>query len=200
MYPLIKIPSFATKDIYTFSKEEAKEYYKWFTSIKSERVQILESEVQQMYPEWKLDYTRNSLISLYEWFEKKAKYRNINDEEKEEIEKQISKTPLFVGVIEIPETTFTDETVSICFDAGIYFGETLIFNVLGTKWLQKINSTKYIDYAQPIIATKVSKVPVNPRRSMEGIARRLLDRDTKEIPFVELFDKLVLRFSYEIKQ
>lgn len=199
MYPLIKIPAFANKDIYTFSKEEAKEYFKWFTSIKSERLQILESKVQEMYPEWKLDFTRNSLINLYEWFGKKVMYRNMNDEEKEEIKKQISKTPLLVGVIEIPETTFTDETVSICFDIGVYFGDALIFNVLGAKWIQKINSTSYIDYAQPIIATKVSKVPFNPWGAMEGIARRVLDRDTKEIPFVELFDKLVLRFSNELK-
>ena len=73
MYSLIKIPTFANKDIYTFSKEEAKEYYKWVMSIKSERLQILESEVQAMYPEWKLDCTRNSLIKLYEWFGKKVK-------------------------------------------------------------------------------------------------------------------------------
>lgn len=198
MYPLIKVPAFANKDIYTFSKEEAKAYYKWFTSIKSERLQILESEIQEMYPEWKLDYTRNSLINSYEWFGKKVMYRNMNDEEKEEIKNQISKTPLLVGVIDIPETTFTDETVSICFDIGIYFGDSLIFNVPGTKWIQKINSTNYIDYAQPLIATKVSKVPINPRGAMEGIARRVLDRDTKEITFVELFDKLVLRFSNEL--
>ena len=102
---------------------------------------------------------------------------------------------MLVGVIEIPETIFSDETVSICFVIGVYFGDALIFNVLGAEWIQKINSTSYIDYAQPIIAAKVSKVPFNPRGAMEGIARRVLDRDTKEIPSVELFDKLGLRFS-----
>lgn len=64
MYPLIRIPAFANKDIYAFSKEEAKEYYKWFTSIKNDRIQILESEVQKIYPEWKLNFTRNSLCSI----------------------------------------------------------------------------------------------------------------------------------------
>lgn len=199
MYPLIKIPAFVNKDIYTFSKEEAKEYFKWFTSIKSERLRILESKVQEMYPEWKLDFTRNSLINLYEWFGKKVIYRNINEEEKEEIKKQISKTPLLVGVIDIPETTFTDETVSICFDIGVYMGDALIFNVLGTKWVQKINSTNYIDYAQPIIATKVSKVPFNPRRVAESMARSILNKSTKSFSFLELFDDLALEFSNELK-
>jgi len=199
MYPLIKIPTFANKDIYTFSKEEAKEYYKWFTSIKRERSQILESEVQEIYPEWKLDYTRNSLINLYEWFRKKVMYRNMNKEEKEELKEQISKTPLLVGVIEIPETTFTAETVSICFDIGVYFGDALIFNVLDAKWIQKINSTNYIDYAQPLIATKVSKVPFNPRRVIESMAGSILDKREKLFSFLELFDDLVLKFSNELE-
>lgn len=199
MYPLIKIPDFANKDIYTFSKEEAKEYYKWFTTIKSERLQILETEVQKMYPEWKLDYTRNSLITLYEWLGKKVMYRNMNDEEKEEIKKQISKTPLLVSVIVIPDTTFTDETVSICFDIGVYFGDSLIFNVPGTKWIQKINSTNYIDYAQPLIATKFSKVPFNPRRIAESMAGSILDKSEKSFSLLDLFDDLALKFSNELK-
>ena len=198
MYPLLKIPAFANKDIYTFSKEEAKEYYKWFTNIKNERLQILESEVQKKYPEWKLDYTRNSLINLYEWFESKVMYRKINANEKEEIEKQIGKTPLLVGLVEIPETTFTNETVSICFDIGIYFGDVFVNNQTGIKWIQKINSTNYIDYAQPLIATKVSKVPINTRRVAENMARIILDNEEKRKSFLELFDKWVLEFSNEL--
>jgi hypothetical protein len=199
MYSLVKIPVFAEKDIYSFSKAEAKEYYKWFVGIKNHRLQILEATVQEIYPNWKLDYERNSLIILYEWFGKRVSYRNMTDKEKIQVKEQISKTPLFVDVIDIPETTFSDETVSICFDIGIYFGETLINNIPGAEWIQKINSANFIDYAQPLIATKISKVPVNPRRSMEGIARRILDSDTSEIPFVEFFDKLVLRFSNELR-
>ncbi len=200
MYTLVKIPPFANKDIYSFSKEEAKEYYKWFTNVKNERLQILESEVQRMYPKWKLDYTRNSLITLYEWFEKKVMYRNINDEEKEEIKNQISQTPLFVGVIEVPKITFTEETVSICFDIGIYFGDVFVKNQTGIKWIQKINSTSYIDYAQPLISTKFSKIPINTRRVAENMARSILEKKEKRKSFLELFDKWILEFSDELKQ
>ncbi|MEI6811104.1 MAG: hypothetical protein WCK60_03605 [Candidatus Nomurabacteria bacterium] len=194
MYPLVKIPLFAQKDIYTFSKEEAKEYYKWFISIKSERLQILVREVQKMYPKWELDYTRNSLIKLYEWFERKVMYRNMNEEEKEQIKNQIAKTPLLVGVIDIPETTFTDETVSICFDISVYLGDALIFNVNGTKWTQKINSTNNIDYAQPLIVSR-SGSPFNSRRVTESMAGSILDKRENLFSFSELFDDLVLKFS-----
>ena len=195
MYSLIKIPSFASKNIYTFSKEEAKEYYKWFKSIKNDRVQILKSDVQKIYPEWKADYSRNSLIKLYEWFESKVTNRKMINEEREEIEKQVNETTLLVGVVEIPETTLTDETVSICFDIGIYLGDVVIFNIDGTKWLQKISSINYIDYAQPLIATKNSKVPFNPRRIAESMAGSILDKSEKLFSFIELYDDLVIKFS-----
>ena len=151
-----------------------------------------------MHPEWKADYTKNSLIKLYQWFECKVMYRKMIDHEKKEIEKQISKTPSFVGFIEIPETTFTDETVSICFDIGIYFGDVFVNNLAGIKWIQKINSTNYIDYAQPIIATKVSKVPINTRRVAENMARIIIDKEEKRKSFLELFEKWILEFSNEL--
>jgi hypothetical protein len=200
MYPLVKIPEFANKDIYTFSKEESREYFKWFSSIKSARIQILERDVQSMFPNWKADYTKESLDKLYEWFEKRVDYREMTYDEKIEIEKQIGNTPLLVGMVEIPETTFTDETVTICFDIGIYFGEIFVKNETGINWIQKINSTKYIDYAQPLIANKVSKVPINTRRVAENMARIILDKDENRKSFLELFEKWILEFSNELKQ
>ena len=195
MYPLVKIPLFAQKDIYAFSKEEAQEFYSWFIRIKTERLSILASEVQKIYPKWELDFTRNSLIKLYEWFKKKVAYRKMTSQESEQFKTQLAKTPLFVGVLNIPESTFTDETVSICFDIGIYLGEVLIENCVGIKWTQKINSKNYIDYAQPIITTKVSKVPFNPRRVTESMAGSILDKSEKLFSFSELVDDLVLKFQ-----
>lgn len=195
MYPLIKIPAFADKSFFDFTKSEAKEYLQWFLAIKPERLKILETQVQQVYPEWKLDYTRTSFYKLYEWFKGQIAYRPMNEEEKLEVKKQLSTTPLLAEVIPIPQTTFTEQTVTICFDIGVYVGEALIFNIPELKWVQKLNSTNYIDYAQPVIAKKDRKVPVNPRRALEGIARRVLDDDVKEIIFFELFDMSFEGFS-----
>lgn len=194
MYPLVSVPSFSNKKFFDFTKEEAKQYMLWFLSIKRERIEILEKSVQNIFPEWRADYTEFSLINLYVWFGKQVAYKLISKEEKSEIENQIIKTPLFVNVIPIPESTFTDETVSICFDVGCYFGETLIFNDKEIKWLQKLNSLNYIYYGQPLVSKTKSKVPLNPRASMEGIARRILDRDVKEITFLELYSINIKRF------
>ncbi len=187
MYPLVKIPAFANKDFFSLSKEEAKEYLKWVLQIKSERINILEQYIHKVYPEWKLDFTKESLEQLYEWFSNHIEYRNMDEDEKEAVKKQISTTPLFVDVIPIPELTFTDETVSICFDIGLYLGDSLICHDKEIKWTTKLNSTNYIYYGQPLIAKSKSKVPLNPRAAVEGIARRILDKDVKEITFVQLF-------------
>lgn len=191
MYSLIEVPSFANKDIYTFSKEDAKEYFRWFKEIKATRLQILEQSVCKDYEDWELNYTRDSLFYLYEWFIKKISYRLATESEKEEINSQISRTPLLIDVIEIPEKIFTDETVSICFDIGCYFGDTIIFNITTARWIQKTNSKKYIDYAQPLIEVDDKNVPFNPRRVIENIARLSLDNSNKLFSFLELFDELV---------
>jgi hypothetical protein len=195
MYPLIRIPAFANKSFFDFTKSEAKDYLQWFLEIKTERIKTLESQVQQVYPEWKLDYTKTSLKRLYEWFKGQIAYRPMNEEEKVAVKMQLSVTPLLAGVIPIPQTTFTEQTVTICFDVGLYFGESLIFNVPELKWMQKLTSSNFIDYAQPVIAKKDRKVPINPRRAVEGIAMRILYRDAKEITFADFFDMSYEKFS-----
>jgi hypothetical protein len=191
MYPLVKVPTFADKSFFDFTRPEAKEYLQWFLAIKPERLKILENRIQQAYPEWKLDYTRASFYKFYEWFKGQIANRPINEEEKQKVKEQLNTTPLLAEVIQVPQSTFTDQTVTVCFDAGIYIGESLIFNLPELKWTQKINATNYIYYAQPVIAKKGGKVPLNPRAATEGIARRILDNDIKQITFVELFDKSI---------
>ena len=197
MYPLAKIPSFANKSFFEFTKVEAKEYLQWFLSIRDERASVLEVNVKKIYPEWRADYKKGSLVNLYEWFAMQVAYRPMTASERKEVEEQISKTPLFAGVIPIPEATFTDETVSISFDIGIYFGELLIRDIPLLKWTQKLNSTNYVYYAQPILSKSRSKVPVNPRSAIEGIARRILDKDTKEITFEMLYKNWFEKFIQE---
>ena len=195
MYTLIKRPLFANKDFYDFTKKEAKEYLHWFLSIKDERIFILESWVKYVYPNWNASYTKESLIVLYEWFRKQVSYRPMTLDEKNRLEDQINITPLFIGIIPIPQTTFTDETVSICFDIGIYLGEMLINNLSGLQWFQKLTSKNYIDYAQPLIGKKESSVPVNPRRIVESVAQRIIENDPKQISFEKLYDDWLENFK-----
>ena len=194
MYPLLRIPTFSNKSFFEFTKEEAKTYFQWFLSIRDERISILESHVNQSYNTWKANYTKESLIDLYQWFSKAISYRARTIHEKKEVENQILQTPEYINIIPIPESIFTEATVSICFDIGVYFGETLIYNISSVKWLQKLSSTNYIDYAQPLIGKKESKVPINPRRIAESLAQRILDKEAS-ITLEMLYDKWFAKFN-----
>ena len=149
---------------------------------------MLEINVQLLYPDWVADYSDTSLFKLYEWFKQQIAYRVMTQEEKEQIENQISITPLFVGVIPIPELTFTVETVTICFDTSIYFGETLVYNTNNLKWKADLASKKYADYAQPLLFKDGNKVPLNPRRIIENVAYNILDKGERDMSFIKLFD------------
>lgn len=195
MYSLVKIPSFANKSFFEFTKAEAKEYLRWFLSIKDERVSVLEANIKQIYPEWKADYTIESLVILYGWFEKQVGYRSIIEEEKKEFDSQISKTPLFVEVIAMPQSTFTDETVSVCFDSAIYIGEMVIKSIHGVKWLQKLSSTNYIDYAQPLIGKKESKILINTRRIIEFTAMQILNKNDEKLTFEMIYKSWFKEFN-----
>jgi len=195
MYSLIELPQKFNKDMYSFDKLEAKEYYEWFNLIKNERLDVLKNHVQLEYPDWELEYSRTSLIDLYSWFSKNICLERISEKEISKIKEQINQTPLFNNVIDIPEYVYSAVTASVCFDVGIYLGETLIKNNKDVKWGQKINSKNYIDYVQPILISKNYKVPINPRRAAESLAYDILYKTIKKETFLDLFDDLKIKFN-----
>lgn len=106
----------------------------------------------------------------------------------------LARHPFFFGVIRTPQLSFTDETVSICFDSAIYIVQILINHLPEVKWFQKLNSTNYIDYAQPLIGYKETKSPINPRRVLESLAHQILDKETEKITFEILYKKWYEKF------
>lgn len=193
-YPLIKVPSFANKSFYDFSKVEGKEYMKWFLGIQNERLNILENNIRIIQNSWKADYSKGSLITLYSWFTNNVAFVKQNQSSLKEIQNQISITPEYSDIIPLPENSLSPETVSICFDAGLYLGETLIHNIQTLMWVQNLSSINYIDYAQPLIGEKGNKVSINPRRIAESIALRILENEPP-VTFETIYEKWAVEFS-----
>ena len=59
------------------SKEELKEYYKWFMAVMPNRIAQLEKIINATYKyeEWRADYTKESLCDLGNWFKEEVKTR-----------------------------------------------------------------------------------------------------------------------------
>lgn len=67
MYPTIEVP-FEFTPFSVMSKTEAEEYYEWFLSIIPQRIELLQENVELSGSHVQLDFSQDSLISLWEWF------------------------------------------------------------------------------------------------------------------------------------
>lgn len=89
MYQKLIYP-FSDKPIHDMNKREAKKYLEWFIETKDEEVKYLEKYIQKENPEIVLDRTVESLISVWEWFERKIEKE---DRPLEDIEEEIKNRP-----------------------------------------------------------------------------------------------------------
>src|SRR5579885_1235583 len=148
-YNLVYVPTKLRKPFHEMSKKEAKDFFEWFTNIKEERLKNLCDFIKRNVDiTFKCDFTKESLIPLLKSFYKVVAFRPMTETEMQECkDKYFLK---FKGDIEIPTKKLDDASVSFCFDAGIYYGETLIRLIDGLHWGYNYTAKKFVDYAQPI--------------------------------------------------
>jgi hypothetical protein len=141
------------------SQGELKEYFAWFQSVLPSRVDELTAYIQEdpASKDWEPDYSAASLSTLGEWLARHVSTRDRTQEEMDEIKAR------FNNPIDIPSHDLTNESYSLGFDAGIYFGLTLLKNHPSLAWDQDLKNKKFADYGQPIIVG-FGTVPVNPVR------------------------------------
>jgi len=156
-YKKINIPNefagnfFSGDYINNFDRETAKQYFRWYMSVKNERIVELERAVQTTkgYENWKADLSIESLDKLQKWFENVVDKRSVTEDEKKQYMSQFSGV---WEVIEDPiEWTITEETKSLCHDVGIYFAEMLIKMNPHLHWGQDVKSKRSVDFNYPIV-------------------------------------------------
>lgn len=184
-YSLIKVPELLDKSFFEMNKKEAQAYLDLFLSIKEERLELLDKAVSTNSKEWIFDYKPKSLTPLFTWFKSVVATRSKTETEKEKEENKI--TGLLKGHIDVDNETFTDETVSICSDIGIYFGEVLR-KEKDLKWSFVLKPKKYVEYAQPILIKKGVQIDLNPRAVIENVARKILEDTYREDELVKLYN------------
>ena len=187
LYPLVKIPAEHKEDFFQMNKKEAQAYFDWFMSIKDDRLNILSNHVKTDHKEWQADFTRSSLTPLFEWFSRSISQRPMTSAEISHEEGKIK--GLLKGHIDVGDKTFTDESVSVCFDAGIYFAETLRKNIPGMEWTFVMKPKRYVYYAQPIIEKPGMRgSDFNGMATLEVVARKVFDNRAREDELIQLYD------------
>jgi len=190
-YKLVIIPDqFVGKDFKGFGKKDAMLYLDWFLSIAPERMNQLRNEIVKNWENWEMDYSRESLNVVQEWFEQNIAERSKTDEEKRGDSDQIKGTK-FEGIIDANTKVIDEKTVSVCFDVGFYFAECLRKKKPDLKWKPCLSPKSNVNYGHPILATDTSRMGLNARSIMQVNAQKKLKENVNEKQhhsFMKLFD------------
>lgn len=181
MYKKVEIPEFsANKSFSDFSKKETREYFRWFEGIKEDRLEYLISEVNKDCSFLILDYSKDSILGLTKWILSKIELEPVSKMELKQFKENLQKTPLLTDVISSPIKSLSQDFISIAFDVGLYFGETVVKGSNNHKWGYSLNPKSYIHYAQPIIIADHPSDNINPRFLIENEIKFSL-REEKDI-------------------
>ena len=146
-------------DNYAFfelTPKQAKEYFKWYMEEIPHRLALLRNRIRQDCPELEpFDYSPESLIPIWEWYETKIEQIPMT---KAEIESRVKIFPKYLES-EIRKNTkkFTDEALSFALDISIYLGEVIIKNYPHLRWDYRTRPKREISvYRQWILLGRFS--------------------------------------------
>ena len=146
-------------DNYTFfelTPKRAKEYFLWFKNEIPNRITMLWEYMKEERPESQpFDYSPESLIPLWDWYETKIKQI---PQTRKEIEYNVSRYPKWMeeNVRKIT-MKYTDETLSLALDISIYLGETIIKNYPNLYWGHFVRPKNEFSAKRPVILGLKSK-------------------------------------------
>lgn len=108
-----------------------------------------------------LDKSPESLIPLWEWFEKRIEFEERSEEEMADL---INGKPEWMQEIILQNTKkMTLLTMALTDDIASYFGETIIKNNPTIRWGYLLRPLKLDGVKQPILLGFINDVSMNPR-------------------------------------
>lgn len=158
-------------------------YGAWFVLNKEKRIKELIKVVKSTngYEGWNPDFSKDSLLLLGRWLKENITTRKMT---KEEYMEQRRKTPNY---IEICDWELTYRSMSLLYDAGIYFGETFNHTFPSYKWEQCLSRAKYyVDVGHMLI--KINKYVMNPALQLRVIGLKLVEGTENEIVLYNMFE------------
>ena len=156
MLPPIKNYKFAK-----FTKEEAEIYFNWYMEEKGHRIEMLEEYVHNAGVDIDFDYSPESLIPLWRWYE-----TIIVSEKKteEEIENEKKKLPEWLHS-QISDEKISMNTLKFGMDIAIYFAEVMIRNSEGKlHWGYVTKPRNYAHVNKPLVLGFKADLDLNPSR------------------------------------
>ena len=168
-------------DYDSMTKKEAKEYFETFVREIPHRMEILEEYVNGRYKaNVKFDYTIESLVPLWAWFES---VMTIEERTQEEIDRDLSVLAEWMHDIVLQHTTRPSlTTIAIGNDIAIYFAEVFRKHNSKAYWTYIATAKKHMSYNHPVLMGFVNKMDMNPEMLIITCIRKSLqDRNPNRL-------------------
>ena len=151
-----------------FTKKEAEQYFQWYLGQREERIEYLKDMVQQERKDVLFDYTPESLIKIWEWYEGKIV---IEPRPLEEIEKERARELEWMQEY-VPEEQLSLKTWDIAMDIAIYFAEVMVRNNASkVYWGYFTKPKNKVSVNMPVLLGFKDGVELDPRAIVVNCTR-----------------------------
>lgn len=179
-YELMVSP-FVDEKFEDFKKKQTEEYFQWYLGQIDHRIEVLNKWLEYEGEEIELDYSPESLIPLWKWYEKRIILENKTEEE---LEKERAKYPEWMRDY-ISPTEISIETLKFAADIAIYFAETIIKNNQGkVYWGYFTKPKNRMSVNEPVVLGFKADVDLDPRL----IVVNCTSRSSRELQPTRLYE------------
>lgn len=163
------VPPFETVRFDEMNKKQAQEYFDWYMSQIDIRISTLLNAVKIDGGNYDFDYSVDSLIPIWKWYENKIQFRKLDESE---YESQILRYPEWMKTY-ISDKDLSFETLTYCTDVSIYFAEVIIRNNNGKiKWGYFTKPKNRFSVNEPVLLGFKDNDDLNPRLIVENCTRK----------------------------
>lgn len=173
-------------DFENMTKKDAKEHFNLYIAEIPNRMKILEEYVNGRYKaNVNFDYTIESLVPLWSWFES---VMTIEERTQEEFERDLNVLADWMHDIVLQNKTRPSlTTIAIGNDVAIYFAEVFRRNNPKVYWSYIATAKRHISYNHPVLMGFINKACMNPELVISmAIKRSLKEKNSKRL--AELYD------------
>lgn len=183
-YPLIR-----EKGIQQLTKEEAKEYFRYYISQIPSRIEQLSRIYEELGGGKKedLDHSKESLIPIWKWYMNNAEIVELTEEE---FDKKRAMNPEFTWEF-LSDKKVTPLWLSISvIDMAMYFAECFLkYYPQILKWDVFLGGKSYVYYNRPVLKGFFrNKIPMDPSRLLHVLTLKLVDGKSDEMALFDLFE------------
>lgn len=191
-YEIMELP-FKFHQFDELSKKQADIFYKWYVGQISHRIDVLKKYVHSEEKEIAFDFSPESLIPLWEWFEQKIV---IEKKTEEELKNEYDRYPDWM-YDEISKTKISMETLDIGMDIAIYFAEVIRKQYpekIDWGYFTKPKNQMYVN--QPVLLGFRADIPLCPTQIVKVCIWKSSE-NAKKTRLYDVYQKRIQLIGYD---